>query len=297
MDRPQPRFRTRAAAPYLLAAPFFLALAAFWAAPLAEGVAMSLESDTLYGPAHFVGLRHYRALLGDGRFLRALLNTARHAAASIVLVIPLGLALALLVRRAAAPAEPWIRFALLLPALTPPVVLGVLFVLVFAGRHGLLNAVLAPLGASRLDWLQDPALIPLSLVAQAAWRWTGFVALVLLAGLDGVPRALVLLARAEGAGPFHVFRDVTLPHLRPLLAFCAVFLVLDAFTLFAGAYALLGSSGGTEDAGLLLVGLVYQTAFTYGRFGSAAAMSLAALPILAVALIWLLRERRHAGAV
>jgi ABC-type sugar transport system permease subunit len=254
---------------------------------------MSLESDTLYGPAHYVGLDHYRALAQDERFGLALRNTAGYAALNIAAILPLGLGLALLMRRAAAPAQPWLRFGLLLPALTPPLVLGFLFVLVFSGRYGLLNAVLlAPLGLPPLDWLKDPAVIPVSLLLQAAWRWTGFVTLVLLAGLDGVPRAYVEVARAEGASPWRVLRDVTLPQLRPLLVFCAVMLFLDSFALFSGAYVLLGASGGTADAGLLLVGLVYQTAFTYGRFGSAAAMGLAVVPLLALVLLGLLRERR-----
>jgi ABC-type sugar transport system permease subunit len=279
--------------PFELLLPFFAALAAFFLVPLAEGVRMSLESDTLYGLPHFVGFEHYRALADDDRFRTALWNTTAHAALSIALVVPLGLALALLMERAAGPAQPYLRFGLLLPALTPPLVLGFLFVLVLSGRHGLLNtAALAPLGLPPVDWLKDPAVIPLSLAFQAVWRWTGFVTLVLLAGLEGVPRAYVEVARAEGAGPWRILRDVTLPQLRPLLVFCVVLLFLDAFALFSGAYALLGASGGTADAGLLVVGLVYQTAFTYGRFGSAAALSLSVVPLLALGLFWLLRERR-----
>lgn len=279
--------------PPLLVLPFFAAALAFSFVPLAMGVAMSLESDTLFGTAEFVGLAHYRALLHDSRFQRALVNTVLHTSASIAVILPLGLALAHLLKIAPAPARPFLRFSLLLPALTPPVVLGFLFVLVFSGRYGLLNAAfLAPLGIPPLDWLKDPAVIPVSLVLQAAWRWTGFVTLVLLAGMEGIPAAYVELARAEGAGAWRIARDVTWPHLRPLLVFCAVLLFLDGFALFSGAYVLLGASGGTGDAGLILVGLVYQTAFTYGRFGSAAAMSLAIAPLLLLSLFWLVRERR-----
>jgi ABC-type sugar transport system permease subunit len=282
--------------PYSLLLPFFVALVAFWGVPLVEGLRMSLESDTLYGPSRFVGLAHYGALVQDDRFRIALWNTARHATLTIASIVPLGLGLALLLRQVSLKAQAPLRFCLLLPGLTPPTVLGFLFVLVFSGRHGLLNtAVLAPLGLPALDWLKDPAVIPVSLLLQAIWRWTGFVTLVLLAGLEGIPRAYVEMARAEGAGAGALFRDVILPQLRPLLAFCAVMLFLDAFVSFAGAYVLLGASGGTSDAGLLLVGLVYETAFTYGRFGSAAAMSLSVVPLVALGLYAFQRTRR-AGA-
>ncbi|HEY6554051.1 MAG TPA: sugar ABC transporter permease, partial [Vicinamibacteria bacterium] len=201
------------------------ALLAFWIVPLLLAVRMSLLSDTLYGPSHFVGMAHYRSLVEDERFRTALWNTARHALVSIASILPLGLGLALLLQQVRGRAQGLFRFCLLLPALTPPLVLGFLFVLVFSGRHGLLNtAVLQPLGVPALDWLKDPVVIPVSLLLQAIWRWTGFVTLVLLAGIEAIPRAYVEMARAEGARSYAVFRDVTLPELRPLLAFCAVML-------------------------------------------------------------------------
>jgi ABC-type sugar transport system permease subunit len=268
-------------------------LAFCWLVPFAIGVNLSLESDTLYGPTGFVGLRHYATALASARFWTALWNTTRQAVGSIAVTVPLGLALALGLRALPARVRSAGSLVLVLPALTSPLVLAFLFVLVFAGRHGLLNTLLvAPFGLAPADWLKDPALIPVSLVFQAVWRFTGLVALVLGAGLEAAPRAYVEVARAEGAGPLRTFRDALLPSLWPYLLFCAALLWLDAFTLFSGAYVLLGASGGTSDAGLLLVTLAYQTAFTYGRFGSAAAQSLLAVPVVAAGLFLLLRAWR-----
>jgi multiple sugar transport system permease protein len=264
--------------------------------PLAIGIGMSLESDTLYGPTAFVGARHYAEALASGRFWTALWNTTRQAVGSIALTLPLGLGLALALRALPPRGRAAGSLVLVLPALTSPLVLGFLFVLVFAGRHGLLNTVLlAPLGLGPADWLKDPRLIPVSLVFQAVWRFTGLVALILAAGLEAAPRAYTEVARAEGAGPVRTFRDAVLPTLWPYLLFCAALLWLDAFTLFSGAYVLLGASGGTSDAGLLLVTLAYQTAFTYGRFGSAAAESLLAVPVVAGGLFLLLGGWRSRG--
>lgn len=283
--------------PVLLLVPFFVALAFVWVVPFVLGVRMSLESDALYGPSHFVGLEHYRHLAKSSRFQTAALNTARYAASTLLVVIPLGLLLAAALDRLPPRVRSGAAFALVLPALVPPVVLALLFVLVFAGRYGILNqALLAPLDIGPLDWLKDPALIPVSLLLQAVWRWTGLVSLVLAAGLAAVPKAYVDLARAEGATRFRAFRDVHLPLLRPYVAFCAALLFLDAFTLFSGAYVLLGASGGTSDAGLLLVGYAYQTAFTYGRFGSAMAGTLATVPGVLLALYLILRFGKPARA-
>jgi len=106
--------------------------------------------------------------------------------------------------------------------------------------------------------------------------------------VDRLPREYDDMARSEGAGALATFRLVTLPLLRRALLFVTVVLVLDAFVLFSGAYVLLGGSGGTADAGLMLVTYMYQTAFRYGRFASAAAMAYVMVPVLVAVLAPLL---------
>jgi ABC-type sugar transport system permease subunit len=268
--------------PIALLLPFAFSVACFWLFPVIDGFFLSLESNTLYGPSHYVGLQHYRALLTDARFLRAVTNTALYAALTVMVVLPLALALALLMRQSFAPVAAVVRFCLLLPGVTPPLVLGLLFVLVFSGGYGLLNGLTAFFGVPPVDWLQDPRAIKIGLVMQATWRWTGFIALFLMSSLAGIPREYYDVARAEGANPFAAFRFITLPLLRRALLFSAVVLILDAFMLFSGAYILLGGSGGTADGGLLLITYMYQTAFRYGRFASAAAMAYVCVPLLIV---------------
>src|SRR5690606_16896554 len=124
------------------------------------------------------------------------------------------------------------------------------------------------------------------------WRWTGFMTLILLSGLEGIPRAYHDAARSEGASAWQRFRYVTLPVLRPVTAFAAAFLLLDTFVLFEGAYVMLGGSGGTLDAGLLLVSYAYFQAFTLGHFGTAAAVSFSSLPLLLLALFAILAAGR-----
>lgn len=288
------RRRSARPVPWPLLLPFFGALGLFWLIPLAKGFHLSLQSDTLFGDPEFVGLANYRALLSDERFHRALRNTCLYAAMSIAAVTSFSLLLAHLLRRAYAASRGFIAFCLLLPGLTPPAVLALLYLLIFNGPHGILNHLLsAPLGLlglQGLDWIRDPRLIKLSIMLLTLWRWSGFITLILLSGMEGIPRTYYDLNRAEGGGPWHAFRHVTLPQLSHVLAFVAVFLFLDAFVLFEGAYVLLGGSGGTLDAGLLMVAYAYLTAFTFGKFGSAAAMSFSIVPFLMLA-VWLILGR------
>lgn len=253
----------------------------FWLLPIFNGLLLSFKADTFFGEAAFVGLAHYRTLLHDPRFFHALINTAKFAFGSLLTIIPLSISLAYLLFNL----PPWAKrlagFFLLLPGLTPPTVLAFLFLLVFSGEHGILNAIfITPLGFSPQNWITDPKLIQFSLVLQAIWRWTGFMTLFLLAGLEGIPRQYTEIARTEGASDLYILFKIKLPLLRNLLIFIALFLFLDAFILFEGAYVLLGSSGGTADAGLLLVAYAYAQAFSMGHFSYASAMSFSLVCVL-----------------
>ena len=283
--------------PFLLLAPFFAVLALFWLVPLARGILISLQADTPFGEATFAGLANYRSLATDARYAHALRNTLLYCAMVLAAVLPVSLGLAHLLRRVWPGFRGLLQFCLLLPGLTPPLVLALLYLFVFHGPQGLLNMIfLQPFGLPNLDWIGDPRLIKFSLVLLMLWRWTGFMSLIFLSGLEGVPRAYYDAARIEGASAWQRLRHVTLPVLRPVTAFAAAFLLLDAFVLFEGAYVLLGGSGGTLDAGLLLVSYAYFQAFTLGNFGTAAALSLSSVPLLLIALFVLLAAGRPPGA-
>ena len=295
MPRPLRKIRPL---PVFLLAPFFTALFIFWLVPLAGGFGLSLESDDLFGETSFVGSLHYHDLLHDQRFWHAMRNTFVYCGLVVLLVLPFALLLAHLLRRVHPRFRSPMQFCLLLPGLTPPLVLAILYLMVFNGPHGLLNKTfLIPFGLPNVDWIRDPRFIKFSLALLAVWRWTGFITLIFLSGLEGIPGSYYDSARSEGASAWQLFRHVTLPLLRPVTVFIAAFLFLDAFALFEGAYVLLGGSGGTLDAGLLLVSYSYLTAFTLGNFGSAAAMAFTSLPMLMLTLWFILAQgrfkRRH----
>lgn len=282
--------------PYLLLLPFFGLLVAFWLVPLLGGVRLSLHSNELSGPGTFVGFDLYRALFQDERFFKALRNTLTYTALSLAVILPLSLLLAQALRLTYARLRPALTFLLLLPGLTPPAVLALLFLLVFHGREGMLNQwFVLPFGGRAINWLKDPAFILPALVMQAVWRWVGFITFFFLAGMESIPKTLFEAAHLETNSRWRVFFNVSLPQLRPVMLFAAVYLLVDAFATFSGAYVLLGGSGGTADAGLLLVSYSYQQAFTFGQFGTAAAMSLIVAPLmlglLALAFLWRWQRR------
>jgi len=259
-----------------LLAPFILFFLLFWVAPLIGGVRLSVYSDDLVGPGSFVGLQHYRQLLDDDRYFKAVRNTIVYTVSVVVVLLPLSLLTAHLLRSAFVRLRTFLTFLFLLPGLTPPSVLALLF---------LLNQVfVVPFGGVPIQWLKDPDFIMPALVLQAVWRWNGFITLFLLSGMDSIPKAHYETVSLETDNPWKVFRLVTLPGISHVLIFCAVYLTIDAFSLFSGAYILLGGSGGTSDSGLLLLSYAYPNAFSFGRFGTAASISLSVVPFLAALL-------------
>ena len=270
--------------PFLFLLPFLFFLLLFWLIPLVGGVKMSLQANGL-GQAQYVGLAHYKALASDERYITALRNSFIYTLASIVVIVPLALWLAHLLRTTFRRLRPALTFALLLPALTPPSVLAVLFLMVFHGRNGLLNQLFVmPLGLEPVDWLKDPDFILTGLVLQTAWRWTGFMTFFILAGMEGIPRVYYEVARLATASRWRQFWHVTVPQLWPVLLFVAVYLVVDGFSLFSGAFVLLGGSGGTADAGLLTITYVFQKT-RFFDYGTAAAISVSLLPLMLL-LLW-----------
>ena len=270
--------------PFLFLLPFLFFLLLFWLIPLVGGVKMSLQANGL-GQAQYVGLAHYKALASDERYVTALRNSFIYTLASIVVIVPLALWLAHLLRTTFRRLRPALTFALLLPALTPPSVLAVLFLMVFHGRNGLLNQLFVmPLGLEPVDWLKDPDFILTGLVLQTAWRWTGFMTFFILAGMEGIPRVYYEAARLATASRWRQFWHVTVPQLWPVLLFVAVYLVVDGFSLFSGAFVLLGGSGGTADAGLLTITYVFQKT-RFFDYGTAAAISVSLLPLMLL-LLW-----------
>ena len=229
----------------------------------------------------------------DERYITALRNSFTYTLASIVVIVPLALWLAHLLRATTRRLRPVMTFALLLPALTPPSVLAVLFLMVFHGKNGLLNQLFVmPLGLEPVSWLKDPDFILSGLVLQTVWRWTGFMTFFILAGMEGIPRVYYEAARLVTGSRWQHFWHVTLPQLRPVLLFVAVYLVVDGFSLFSGAFVLLGGSGGTADAGLLTVTYVFQKT-RFFEYGTASAISVSLLPLLMLALWAALFLRRR----
>jgi len=266
------RFKRRIT-PYLFISPFFIGFALFWIYPISYALWLSFyEQAGLLSDKVFIGLENYAHLWLDGRFLRALFNTSYYASASVFIIVPLALFVALILDLDFVRYKHFFRLFFFTPMLTASVVTAIMFTLIFEKKYGLLNnVVLVPLGLPQLNWLLDPKLVMPAIILVGIWKWTGINALYFAAGLQNVSREAREAAKVDGANSLQIFWYITIPLLRPILLFVIVLAIIGSYQLFGEPYLLLGG-GGPEDAGLFMTVYLYITGFRHMEFGYASAI-------------------------
>lgn len=265
--------RRNAFAGYALLAPSLFGVACFLVLPVLVVIWLSFQSWDLISPARWVGLDNYVSVLTDGVFANSMLVTL----VFVVIVIPvqtgLGLFAATLLTRGL-PGSGVLRTLYVLPWISAPLALGVVWKWIFAPTGGALNAIIG----HRVEWLSDPQLALPAVCAVVIWTNVGYVTLFFMAGLLNIPAYLLEAGRLDGAGPAALFWHVKLPLLRPTMFFVLVTSVISTFQIFDQVYALTGGGPGRRTD--VVAARVYYEAFESFSFGRAAVMAVILLVIL-----------------
>lgn len=271
------------------AAPALLLIATFFLVPVAASLFLSVTDFDIYAIAdrqqlRIVGAGNYLALARDPLFWRALLNTAVFVAVATPLSIALSLAAALLVTAAAVRLAAVFRTLFFVPVVTSLVAVAVVWRYLYHPRFGLLNYGLGLIGIAPQDWLGDPRLALPAIIVLAVWKNFGFNMVVLMAGLQSIRPSLYEAASVDGAGRWAQFRRVTLPMLRPTLAFVTLMTLIGNFQLFAEPYVM--TRGGPSNRTLSVVLYMYEQGFRWWNLGYAAALAFVLFGIiLAVSMV------------
>lgn len=220
----------------------------------------------IFDISKFVGLENYRFLLQDDRFWNALQNTAYFTAVSVSAQLLLGLGIALLLNRSFQ-GKDWVRALILVPWVIPTVVSARMWEWIYNPEFGILNFLLG----AKINWLGTPGLALHAAIFADVWKTTPFVVILLLAGLQIIPRELYQAARVDGAGSWAAFRRITLPLLMPVLLVALVFRMLDAWRVFDVIYVLTG--GGPANTTETLSLYAYKMLFQTLQFGYGSALS------------------------
>lgn len=286
---------TRRLQPFLFIGPALLVTLVLAIAPTIQLIRASTRSWKLGQPlsqANDVGLANFERLLtGSVPLGHSLTLTVIYTIAALTVELLLGLAIALLLDRALAGPRTFVVTVLLVPMILMPAMVGMIWKLYFH-PEGLVNWVIGLIGIPPLNWYStDLALSAVILVD--VWQWTPFFVLILLAGLQTLPREPIEAAEVDGAGGWEILRTIKLPLLLPLILITATLRVMDLFRQFDVVFVMF--AGGPGNATETLPIAVYRTTIEQQRPGVGAAYSLlliAMMLLIAWLFIWLLQRYR-----
>jgi multiple sugar transport system permease protein len=271
-------------------APSLLVLLGFWIGPMLGTVWISLQNWNLIGRARFVGADNYVELAQDKDFHAALGHTLMFIVSYVPLVLVAGLAVALLLD-AALPARGVFRAIFFLPVISSWVAVSLLWKWILNPADGLLDRALAVVGIEGPGWWTSPEWAMPAIVLASVWKDLGYVAVILLAGLQAIPPDLKEAAQLDGAGAWRQLRNVTIPMLSPSLFFVTILSIINSFHVFDQVWVM--TEGGPGGATSVVVQQIVKYAFEYGRVGYASAMSIVLFAIIMIVTLAQVRLQRR----
>ena len=267
-------------APYLFIAPFYILFVVFMGYPLVSSLVMSLYEMRGFQSRIFVGIGNFIDLFRDPIFWKSLRNTAYFAAGTLTLQLPIALLLAILLNSKFVRGKNILRLAFFAPVLVAGVFVAIIFNLVYDQRAGLVNHEFILFG-KEIGWLNEENYVMPAVILTGVWQWAGFNMIYFLAGLQGIRQELYEAAAVDGANWWQAFLHVTLPSLRPVIAFVFVVSMIGSLQLFDLPY-ILTNGGEPADAGSTIVMYLYKNGFQFMRLGYAATIGWVLFFIIAV---------------
>ncbi|MFN0160977.1 MAG: carbohydrate ABC transporter permease [Burkholderiales bacterium] len=287
-ERPERRFALA------MVAPGVLVLVVTTTFPLLYLVWQSLNNINLSMPGmdRFIGVENYVRMWNDMRFWAAFVFTLIYTGATVTLQLVIGLAMALLILKI--PRAQWaFRIAAILPIVLAPVVVGLIWrSLLLTPDFGIVDFASRSLGLGSHNWLGEPTLARISVIAIHTWQWTPFVFLYMLAALAALPAELYEAARIDRANAWRRFVHITLPLIRPAIVVVVILRMTVALSAFAAIYAATGGGPGTVTEIINLY--AYRVSFAELSLGYGAASAVVLLVLTMVVAGILFRVRRAA---
>lgn len=278
---------------FIFILPWIIGFIIFTAGPMIWSLVISFTRYNVIRPPVFVGLDNYEFLLADRRIPLTLYNTFFYTALHVPLQIIISLGLALMLTRVGRAAG-FFRTAFYLPAVTPAVAIGTLFLLILSG-NGLLNTALSSVGISGPFWLTDSQWVKPGIVIMSLWS-LGSTVVIYFAALRNVPLELYEAARIDGANSWQQFRHITLPFISGAIFFTLIVNTIASIQIFAEVFTMffgVVESGPAQSASLFYVIYLFQKAFGDLNLGYASAMAwLLFLVIMVITFIQLRLSRR-----
>ena len=276
---------------WLLIAPAAVGFAIFAVYPLLRGFYLSFTTFHVLSPAQWTGLANYRELIHDGTFWSSVEVTLYFVGMSVGIGIFFALLTAVVMHRLTRSTV--IRGLVLLPFLISGVVAALVWSWMLQSQLGIINIWLQDLTGHNFLFLGSTNWAIPTVALINVWKSMGYNAVLLFAGLQMIPTDVYEAARLDGAGEVRIFRRITIPLLRPVLAMVVILTIISSFQVF-DIVQVATPDGGTANASNVLPLYIYQKAFSQFDFGYASTMSVA-LFVMLLAITFLQMRLTRAG--
>jgi cellobiose transport system permease protein len=269
-------------APYVFIAPFFILFGAFGLFPLLYTVWLSFYEYRLAGgEPKFIGLKNYSWLFGSSGFYNALWKTFTIGVIATVPQLCMAIGLAHLLNYNMR-VRNFFRISMIMPYATSLVAATLVFASIFSNSPGgLANVVLNLFGFEPILWTAGNWTAQIAIAVIVTWHWTGYNALIYLAGMQSIGQELYESAAIDGASRWYQFLHVTLPGLRPTILFTIILSTIGATQLFTEPFLFGNGAGGGALGQYQVVAMyMYEMAFDIGRLGRASAIAVVVLALV-----------------
>jgi multiple sugar transport system permease protein len=281
--------------PLLFLAPWLIGFAVFTAGPMVASLVLSLTDYDVIIPPRFIGLANYERLVADRNIAASLANSLFYTALHVPLSMGVALALALLLDAVKGRAAGIFRTVLYLPSVTPPVAIGIVFLLFLNPQIGILGSALDAVGLTAPSFTTDPDWVKPGIVLLSLWS-VGTTMVIYFAALQNVPVQLYEASALDGAGRWQRFRHVTVPMISGALFFTLIVNVIASLQIFSEVWTMFFGNqegGAGERAALFYVIYLFQQGFQFLHMGYASAMAwLLFVVIVALTFIQLRLSKR-----
>ena len=277
---------------YVLIAPVTLGLLVFYIWPFIQNFWFSFNDVNKFNVTHFIGFDNYKQLMGDKEVWSTFLNTLKY----VVFTVPIGLFLSICIAallNAKIRGTSIYRTLYFLPSVTMAAAVAMVWKWVFNEKMGILNSVIAGLGGERVGWLTNPKTALFIVMLVGLWMSVGYNMIILLAGMQGIPKTYYEAASIDGAGGLAQFFKITIPLLTPSIFFVMITSIISGFQVFDVVYMMVLKSNPAYESTQTVVMLFYRQAFDYGYKGYAAAISiLIFIAIMIVTIFQLIGQKK-----
>jgi multiple sugar transport system permease protein len=256
----------------LFLAPTGIGLAVFYIWPAVQTFYYSFTRWGPFGGHTYTGLANYRALLHDPSLSSAFVNTLWYCLLGL-LGIPVSLALAQVLGRRGRRGVTVYRTLMFLPVITMPAAVAIVWRWLYNGDYGIVNELLSKVGVHGPYWISDPHTALIAVAIVGIWSTVGYNMVILMAGIQAIPRTYYEAAEIDGAGPVRQFFSVTLPLLTPSIFFVTVYSVIGSLQTFDLIYVLIGPQNPALPQARSVVYLFYQDSFIDNNRGYGAAVA------------------------